>query len=182
MEADGETRTLATRKSLRVCSRSRQVSNGRSLPRSNLRERGESVQSDSAPGATCGVPYVVVEEELGADGILLATCPHDRDPFPEIRGRIKGRMTYAMALIEFLGLGRERIEIYDMPEKGLIRQADIDKASLVFFIKPAGISDIIRLAKTGKKMPTKTTYFYPKVPSGLVIYKLNANKTSNIAH
>ena len=53
----------------------------------------------------------------------------------------------------------------------LIRQADSDKTSLVFLLRPAGVADIIYLAKAGKKMPAKTTYFYPKVPSGLVIYK-----------
>lgn len=55
----------------------------------------------------------------------------------------------------------------------LIRQGDVDRTSLAFFIKPVKINDIISLAKTGKKMPAKTTYFYPKVPSGLVIYKFS---------
>ena len=59
----------------------------------------------------------------------------------------------------------------------LIRQADRDKSPLVFLLKPAGVADIIYLAKAGKKMPAKTTYFYPKVPSGLVIYKFSEAMT-----
>ena len=33
------------------------------------------------------------------------------------------------------------------------------------------LKEILRLAKSGKKLPPKSTYFYPKVLSGLVIYK-----------
>ena len=62
--------------------------------------------------------------------------------------------------------------IFSANVKGLVLQADVDKSSLVFFVEPVRISDIIELARRGRKMPAKTTYFYPKVPSGLVIYKL----------
>ena len=65
---------------------------------------------------------------------------------------------------------KQRI-IYSVDVPGLVQQADIDKTCLVFFVNPVKISDIIYLAKAGKKLPAKTTYFYPKVPSGLVIYK-----------
>ncbi|MBU0549822.1 MAG: DUF1015 domain-containing protein [Candidatus Omnitrophica bacterium] len=61
----------------------------------------------------------------------------------------------------------------------LIMQADREPGSLVFFLKPVKISDIIYLAKAGRKMPPKTTYFYPKVPSGLVIYKFNEDIENN---
>ncbi len=63
--------------------------------------------------------------------------------------------------------------VFSANAQDLIRQADMDKTSLVFFIKPVKISDVLCLAKAGKKMPVKTTYFYPKVPSGLVIYKFD---------
>jgi uncharacterized protein (DUF1015 family) len=67
---------------------------------------------------------------------------------------------------------KERV-IFSADTQGLIRQANIDKTSLIFFMKPVKISSIISLAGTGKKMPAKTTYFYPKVPSGLAIYKFS---------
>ena len=64
--------------------------------------------------------------------------------------------------------------IFGANSQELIRQADRDKKSLVFFMKPVRINDIISTAKAGKKMPAKTTYFYPKIPSGLVVYKFNS--------
>jgi len=53
----------------------------------------------------------------------------------------------------------------------LIGQADNDNLSLVFFLNPVKIEQIISLALKGQKMPAKSTYFYPKLLSGLVINK-----------
>jgi len=66
--------------------------------------------------------------------------------------------------------------IFNANVQNLIRQADMDKTSLIFFLKPVRISNITHLAGMGKKMPTKTTYFYPKVPSGLVVYKFKKSQ------
>ncbi len=57
----------------------------------------------------------------------------------------------------------------DVPD--LIQRADKHKSSLVFFLKSVKIKHILDLARMGKKMPPKTTYFYPKVPSGMTIYE-----------
>ena len=53
----------------------------------------------------------------------------------------------------------------------LMRRADAEKTSAVFLVQPVKMNSLIKLARAGKKMPPKTTYFYPKVPSGLVIYR-----------
>ena len=78
-----------------------------------------------------------------------------------------------LVLKEILGVDPEdkRRVVFSANAQDLIRQADMDNSSLVFFLKPVKISDVIYLARSGKKLPAKTTYFYPKVPSGLVIYK-----------
>ena len=74
--------------------------------------------------------------ECGADGVCLAWCPPDNDPFPEAKDRIKRRMAYAGALLEALGMGGGRIDICDMPEKGLVEKELID--GLMRRIKEAG--------------------------------------------
>ncbi|OGS19723.1 MAG: hypothetical protein A3J83_01155 [Elusimicrobia bacterium RIFOXYA2_FULL_40_6] len=43
-----------------------------------------------------------------------------------------------------------------------------------FLLEPPAISDVFALSEKGKIMPQKTTYFYPKVPAGLVVYDLEA--------
>lgn len=43
--------------------------------------------------------------------------------------------------------------------------------SLVFFLNPIKVEKAIKFSLAHKIMPPKSTYFYPKLPSGLVIYR-----------
>jgi len=58
----------------------------------------------------------------------------------------------------------------------LLDQVDSDSWSVAFFLNPVKIQQIINIATSGNKMPPKSTYFYPKVLSGLVVNKFG--KTS----
>ena len=53
----------------------------------------------------------------------------------------------------------------------LMDQVDSDSANIAFFLNPVKIQQIINIANSGNKMPPKSTYFYPKVLSGLVVNK-----------
>ncbi len=55
----------------------------------------------------------------------------------------------------------------------LIEQVDADNNCIAFFLNPVKIQQIMSVALNGEKMPSKSTYFYPKVLSGLVINKLD---------
>jgi uncharacterized protein (DUF1015 family) len=41
----------------------------------------------------------------------------------------------------------------------------------VFFLNPTEIKDVKDVALAGHRMPPKSTYFYPKLLTGMVIYK-----------
>jgi uncharacterized protein (DUF1015 family) len=43
---------------------------------------------------------------------------------------------------------------------------------LAFFVNPPTVEEVFQVAKSGETMPPKSTFFYPKVFSGLVIYKM----------
>ncbi len=53
----------------------------------------------------------------------------------------------------------------------LIEGVDNGAAHIAFFLNPTKIQQILPVALSGNKMPPKSTYFYPKVLSGLVINK-----------
>ena len=53
----------------------------------------------------------------------------------------------------------------------LIEKVDNSISHVAFFLNPVKIQQIISVALRGEKMPPKSTYFYPKVLSGLVINK-----------
>jgi uncharacterized protein (DUF1015 family) len=42
------------------------------------------------------------------------------------------------------------------------------KAKYALLMKPAPVAKVLEIADLGEKMPQKSTYFYPKVPTGLV--------------
>lgn len=45
-------------------------------------------------------------------------------------------------------------------------------AQAVFFVPPTPLSDVSRTSALGERMPQKSTDFYPKLLSGLVVYKI----------
>lgn len=53
--------------------------------------------------------------------------------------------------------------------KSTINSLSYEKSA--FFVKPPSLQQIFEIAKKGKVMPQKSTYFYPKMFSGLVIHK-----------
>ena len=58
----------------------------------------------------------------------------------------------------------------------LLREVTDDVAAkrcqLAVLVPPAGMSDVEQIAGNLEKMPPKSTYFYPKLLSGMTIYKL----------
>lgn len=58
------------------------------------------------------------------------------------------------------------------PEKGIKLVADGSHMA-AFFLKPTRVDQIKAVAELGEKMPQKSTYFYPKLLSGLVINKFD---------
>ena len=52
-----------------------------------------------------------------------------------------------------------------------IEKVDSDPSYIAFFLNPVRMEQIIAVASKGERMPPKSTYFYPKVLSGLVINK-----------
>ena len=52
---------------------------------------------------------------------------------------------------------------------GLVKK---NKAGLAFILSPLSADEVREAALSGEKMPQKSTYFYPKIPTGLVINKL----------
>jgi uncharacterized protein (DUF1015 family) len=66
---------------------------------------------------------------------------------------------------------KDTVTFYHDAEE-LFEKADRDPASLAFFLNPVRIEQMMGVALTGTKMPPKSTFFYPKVASGLLVNKL----------
>jgi uncharacterized protein (DUF1015 family) len=46
------------------------------------------------------------------------------------------------------------------------------EATLAFGVSPVSAGEVIAVADAGETMPQKSTYFYPKVPTGLVLFEV----------
>src|SRR5207244_13348975 len=53
-----------------------------------------------------------------------------------------------------------------------VRAVDEGEAALAVLMRPTRIEDVFAVAKRGETMPQKSTYFYPKLLSGLLFHPL----------
>lgn len=68
-------------------------------------------------------------------------------------------------------LQKDIVVSYSSSEEELLKAVDNSNDSVAFFLRAVKMEEIMAVALKGNKMPAKTTYFYPKVLSGLVIHK-----------
>ncbi|MBI5195771.1 MAG: DUF1015 domain-containing protein [Nitrospirae bacterium] len=60
---------------------------------------------------------------------------------------------------------------YEMEPEAVVEKAKKGSFEAVFFLNPTKIEDVKKVALAGQRMPPKSTYFYPKLLTGMVIYK-----------
>ncbi len=87
---------------------------------------------------------------------------------------------HKLILEGLLGIGKDKLAkgeniqyLKDTPSAidDSIAQVDSGKKQVAFFMNPVKIKELKAVTDVGERMPQKATYFYPKVYSGLTIYK-----------
>jgi len=53
----------------------------------------------------------------------------------------------------------------------IIRKVDSGEYPVAFFMNPPRVKEVKEIALSGERMPPKTTFFYPKLLTGMVINK-----------
>lgn len=79
-------------------------------------------------------------------------------------------------ILPLVGIGSEAVEHGGLgftrdPEQAA-SAVTRGEAALAFLVAPPGIADVIAVADAGETMPQKSTYFYPKVPTGLAVWRV----------
>ena len=62
---------------------------------------------------------------------------------------------------------------YSQDEEAVLQGLEKEDYQAAFILNPTKNADILSVADGGEKMPQKSTYFYPKLVSGLVINKID---------
>jgi uncharacterized protein (DUF1015 family) len=68
-------------------------------------------------------------------------------------------------------LGHEGIA-YTPDWREAVRRVRAGQAGAAYLLRPTRIEDVFARARRGEVLPQKTTYFYPKLPSGLLFHPL----------
>jgi uncharacterized protein (DUF1015 family) len=115
-------------------------------------------------------PYrVTLKDQAVADRALIA--------MPEPYRRLDTAVLEALVLRGALGMSEDDISHLN----GLDYSKDLDdaidavqtgRADAGFFMRATPVDQVREVAETGESMPPKSTYFYPKVPTGLVFNPL----------
>lgn len=83
---------------------------------------------------------------------------------------------HTLIMEKYLGIGGEQRAsesnlTYTREEEGALKKVDTGEYQLVFFLNPTLVEEVTAVAANREKMPQKSTFFYPKLPTGLLINK-----------
>jgi uncharacterized protein (DUF1015 family) len=84
-------------------------------------------------------------------------------------------------LSPFLGIGPRELAAethvdYFRERELLVRQLEEGQCQLAFLLNPTSLKQVYEISERGEKMPQKSTDFYPKLLTGLVLMKMEIGK------
>jgi uncharacterized protein (DUF1015 family) len=80
-----------------------------------------------------------------------------------------------VVLLHDLALGDGKEIIYSRDLNEIKSRVQSDPSWTCFFLASPGVASLARVSTAGEVMPPKTTYFYPKVPTGFTTMPLDQN-------
>ena len=64
---------------------------------------------------------------------------------------------------------------YEREAAAALDAVDSGRAQISFLLNPCGVDQVMKIATAGEVMPQKSTDFYPKLLSGITMYRVNAS-------
>ncbi len=105
--------------------------------------------------------------------ILNKICPNYSDALKNLDVNILHKLVLERAFnIDKANMSKQQNLTYTRDISEAIALVDSGKANCSFIMNPTRVSEISEVATAGEKMPQKSTYFYPKLITGLVMNKL----------
>ncbi len=107
-----------------------------------------------------------------------ATADRALEGMPEPYRRLDTAVLEALVLREALGMSEDDISHlrgldYSKSLDDAIDAVRTGRADAGFFMRATPVEQVREVAETGESMPPKSTYFFPKVPTGLVFNPLD---------
>lgn len=104
---------------------------------------------------------------------------------PESLAPLDVTVLHRMIFQEILGISEEAQAnqeniIYWKSTKKALEELNSGKCELTFLLNSTRMEDMKNVALAGEKMPQKSTYFYPKIISGLVVHSVDAKEKDGL--
>ena len=111
---------------------------------------------------------------LKDDGAVKKLLPNMSDAYCGLDVTV----LHTLVLERILGIDKENMAnqknlTYTRSRQEALEAVDIDGADCSFILNPTKVSEIRDVALASEKMPQKSTYFYPKLITGLVMNKFS---------
>ncbi len=116
---------------------------------------------------------LVLKDVSVMDQLLPEKSPDSR--------RLDVAILHSLILERLLGIDKENMAnqknlTYTRSSEEAKRSVDSGESQCCFLLNPTRVEEIGRVAANGEKMPQKSTYFYPKLITGLVMNQMEDRK------
>lgn len=149
------------------------VSGGLDAARRALEITEQSAVCAVAPGGKAALLVLRNDADLGKHPVLgkrpqvlrgtAVTLLHD------------GILEHLLGITPEAQAAKTNIRYLQDPRDG-VRALDAGEGQVLFLMNPTKVSTVRSVAEAGEVMPQKSTFFYPKVPSGLFFHTLLAER------
>ncbi|HKV87332.1 MAG TPA: DUF1015 domain-containing protein [Candidatus Dormibacteraeota bacterium] len=133
----------------------------------------------SGVAVTGGEPVGSLEETLeGIRGRVAAGTYRDRQfQVLALEGDLAAVELHEQVIDNILGKRNpEEFLLYTRDPAEAVRWVDEGVGAAAFLLDAPDLREVLKLAREGKTLPQKTTYFHPKPPSGMVFFKLDRDR------
>jgi uncharacterized protein (DUF1015 family) len=138
---------------------------------------------ESVPLEETGLPEIrgAITRVLGLEpGSVIVLKPRQspfRELMPEGRSEVYKRLDVSivqhLVIDKLTALNKNSIVTYTPNIAEAYRLVESGERQLAFLLNPISVTTIKAIADANDKMPGKSTFFYPKLPTGLVINRLD---------
>ncbi len=116
-----------------------------------------------------GFCLLTIRDRQAIDRLL----PEDKSPLWK---ELDVSVLHAVILHGLMGMDSPEMEEeclkYTRDGEKALESVDSGDYHIAFLVNPIPVTQILAVADAGDKMPPKSTYFFPKLPTGLVMYPL----------
>jgi uncharacterized protein (DUF1015 family) len=118
----------------------------------------------------------------GSDHAWLASLSHDpRLPVHKALAQLDVTVLHGVVLERFLGIDREAQDkqtniVYVKDTADAVARVLRGEAQAGFIMNPTRVDQVLHVAEAGETMPQKSTFFYPKIASGMVMNPISPDE------